>query len=272
MTLAVYIHRSTWLWLCIFTEVYDCACSHLHIGSPLYLCVCPQWIVYSLLTVCQGTSTGLGHQGTERDRYNFYQTRYTNCTLVNGNLEIVWLSERNYNLSFLKNIQEVTGYVIVVALAADKLPLYSLRIIRGKDLFEHQNKYYSLYVALNYRPGGRQGLKYIYFTSLHGESTLTFANLLNRETTFLELGEVRMMFPSSIPHITSRLFSQVPTWLICGQGLCIAWKVMLQLPLTAGAWLSRQCLKNTGQGLRSKASGKLVVKEYRLLRNDRNNA
>jgi len=45
-------------------------------------------------------------------RYNRYREMYTNCTTVNGNLEITHLvgpGNQTFNLDFLQNIREVTS-------------------------------------------------------------------------------------------------------------------------------------------------------------------
>lgn len=121
--------------------------------------------------VCRGSSTGLAHVGMAHERYEMYRKSYTNCTYIDGNLELVFLGEPSgkdpYDLSFLQNIREITGYVLIVANYADYIPLTSLRIIRGRTLFEHESKYYSLYVALNYKPQSTVGLKELWLTSLH---------------------------------------------------------------------------------------------------------
>jgi len=45
--------------------------------------------------------------------YRNLRDRYTNCTYVDGNLELTWLPNENLNLSFLDNIREVTGYILI---------------------------------------------------------------------------------------------------------------------------------------------------------------
>jgi len=100
-----------------------------------------------LCTVCYGTSFGLDH-GThgqsvepdpdlvatmgERDaitlaqvqaRYERYSEMYSNCTVVNGNLEIVFLigpGNQTFSLEFLRSIREVTTYIALV-LSCNKL-------------------------------------------------------------------------------------------------------------------------------------------------------
>ena len=135
-----------------------------------------------LFSVCLGTNTGLGHQGDEAHRYNNYKQRYTNCTFVDGNLELVFLDyEDNYDLSFLQDIKEVTGYVLIVGVHAQYVPLTNLRIIRGRTLFspergntEASNRY-SLYIALNYGKFSRTvGLQELRFKHLYGKCNSYF--------------------------------------------------------------------------------------------------
>ena len=60
--------------------------------------------------VCRGTDYGWGHSGMSRRRYDEYKRRYTNCTIVNGNLELVFLEDPpydQYDLSFLSSIRSV---------------------------------------------------------------------------------------------------------------------------------------------------------------------
>lgn len=131
-----------------------------------------QYACCTRFVVCRGSSTGLAHVGMAHERYEMYRKSYANCTYIDGNLELVFLGEPSgkdpYDLSFLRNIREITGYVLIVANYADYIPLTSLRIIRGRTLFEHESKYYSLYVALNYKPQSTVGLKELWLTALHG--------------------------------------------------------------------------------------------------------
>jgi Receptor L domain len=71
---------------------------------------------------------------------------------------------------------QVTGYVLIVGVHADVIPLTNLRIIRGQSLYkiEGSSRGYGLYIGQNYQPGVRGvGIKELQFTSLHG----TFAGL-----------------------------------------------------------------------------------------------
>jgi len=126
-------------------------------------------LVRCLWTVCRGTSLGLAHSV---GHYDQYRARYTNCTHVDGNLELVFLTNASYDLSFLQHIREVSGYLLIVVCYVDYIPLTSLRVIRGRTLYEYDGRYYSLYVANNYddrTPG--VGLRELRLTSLHGQST-----------------------------------------------------------------------------------------------------
>ncbi|XP_023379631.1 epidermal growth factor receptor-like [Pteropus vampyrus] len=69
-----------------------------------------------------------------------------NCEVVLGNLEITYM-QRNYDLSFLKTIQEVAGYVLIALNVAETIPLENLQIIRGNVLFENTH---ALSVLSNY--------------------------------------------------------------------------------------------------------------------------
>uniref|UniRef100_A0A3B4X3S7 Receptor protein-tyrosine kinase n=1 Tax=Seriola lalandi dorsalis TaxID=1841481 RepID=A0A3B4X3S7_SERLL len=88
-------------------------------------------------------------------QYRTLKKLYENCEVVMGNLEITSI-DRNRNLSFLKSIREVTGYVLVALNQFDYLPLENLRIVRGTKLYEDR---YALAIFLNYRRDGYYGLR-----------------------------------------------------------------------------------------------------------------
>lgn len=100
--------------------------------------------------------------------YEFYRAKYSNCTYVDGNLELVDL-DQNYNLSFLRDIHEVTGYVLIKSVMSEFLWLENLRIIRGQLLLSQGGRKYSLYVEDNHNDKGN-GLKELQLTSLHGKN------------------------------------------------------------------------------------------------------
>jgi len=103
-----------------------------------------------------------------------------------SNLELVHLYG-DHDLSFLENIREVHGYVLVAVCLANRLPLTSLRVIRGlvqwelpprtssssKTLEEEDGVGFSLYVAGNINTvpqpdGTMQGLRALELPALRG--------------------------------------------------------------------------------------------------------
>ena len=65
----------------------------------------------------------------------------------------------------------MTGYVLIVIVYAQKIPLTSLRIIRGRELYEWQGNYYSLYVAKNHKAESKDvGLMELQLVSLYGKN------------------------------------------------------------------------------------------------------
>uniref|UniRef100_A0A8C4P1I8 Receptor protein-tyrosine kinase n=1 Tax=Dicentrarchus labrax TaxID=13489 RepID=A0A8C4P1I8_DICLA len=109
------------------------------------------WFIY----FCPGTENKLSTLSDLDQQYRTLKKLYENCEVVMGNLEITSI-DRNRNLSFLKSIREVTGYVLVALNQFDYLPLENLRIIRGTKLYEER---YSLAIFLNYRRDGYYGLR-----------------------------------------------------------------------------------------------------------------
>ncbi|KAK9523950.1 hypothetical protein VZT92_017826 [Zoarces viviparus] len=106
-------------------------------------------------SVCPGTENKLSTLSDLEQQYRTLKKLYENCEVVMGNLEITSI-DRNRNLSFLKSIREVTGYVLVALNQFDYLPLENLRIVRGTKLYEGR---YSLAIFLNYRRDGYYGLR-----------------------------------------------------------------------------------------------------------------
>ncbi|XP_019489116.1 PREDICTED: receptor tyrosine-protein kinase erbB-4-like, partial [Hipposideros armiger] len=107
------------------------------------------------LTVCAGTENKLSSLSDLEQQYRALRKYYENCEVVMGNLEITSI-EHNRDLSFLRSIREVTGYVLVALNQFRYLPLENLRIIRGTKLYEDR---YALAIFLNYRKDGNFGLQ-----------------------------------------------------------------------------------------------------------------
>ena len=80
-----------------------------------------------------------------------------------------WLS--TIALWLLQDIREITGYLLIVTVYADVIPLTSLNIIRGRTLFDHAGRNYSIFISNNFMPGpqsGGVGLRELQLPSLHG--------------------------------------------------------------------------------------------------------
>ncbi|XP_036838350.1 receptor tyrosine-protein kinase erbB-4 isoform X2 [Oncorhynchus mykiss] len=126
---------------------------------PLCLrCLLISFVVFRPSTaqsVCPGTENKLSTLSDLDQQYRTLKKHYENCEVVMGNLEITSI-DRNRNLSFLKSIREVTGYVLVALNQFDSLPLENLRIVRGTKLYEGR---YALAIFLNYRRDGFYGLR-----------------------------------------------------------------------------------------------------------------
>uniref|UniRef100_A0A8C7RCM1 Receptor protein-tyrosine kinase n=1 Tax=Oncorhynchus mykiss TaxID=8022 RepID=A0A8C7RCM1_ONCMY len=84
--------------------------------------------------------------GTVDDHYNNLVRMYSNCTVVLENLELTYIQDY-HDLSFLKSIQEVGGYVLIAVNKAAIIPLENLRLIRGHSLYDNK---YALAVMSNY--------------------------------------------------------------------------------------------------------------------------
>uniref|UniRef100_A0A8D3BR88 Receptor protein-tyrosine kinase n=1 Tax=Scophthalmus maximus TaxID=52904 RepID=A0A8D3BR88_SCOMX len=117
--------------------------------------LCTLFHLFTPDPVCPGTENKLSTLSDLDQQYRTLKKLYENCEVVMGNLEITSI-DRNRNLSFLKSIREVTGYVLVALNQFDYLPLENLRIVRGTKLYEGR---YALAIFLNYRRDGYYGLR-----------------------------------------------------------------------------------------------------------------
>lgn len=64
-------------------------------------------------TVCIGTNGRMSVPSNRQHHYRNLRDRFTNCTHVDGNLELTWLEDPKIDLDFLRHIREVTGYVLI---------------------------------------------------------------------------------------------------------------------------------------------------------------
>ncbi|XP_042199331.1 receptor tyrosine-protein kinase erbB-2 isoform X2 [Callorhinchus milii] len=112
--------------------------------------------------VCTGTDLRGKLSFSLEDHYYTLRKVYEHCQEVQGNLEITHL-QRHMDLSFLKNIQEVQGYVLIAHNEVDYVPLENLRIIRGTQLYLGR---YALSVFSNANRNGSAGLQALHMRNL----------------------------------------------------------------------------------------------------------
>nr|UPI11530.1 epidermal growth factor receptor isoform X1 [Mythimna separata] len=86
--------------------------------------------------ICIGTNGRMSVPSNRDTHYRNLRDRFTNCTYVDGNLELTWLKNETMDLSFLKYIREVTGYVLISHVNVRHIVLPQLQIIRGRTLFK----------------------------------------------------------------------------------------------------------------------------------------
>ncbi|XP_063315153.1 receptor tyrosine-protein kinase erbB-2 [Pelobates fuscus] len=125
--------------------------------------LCALFIQGALCTeVCTGTDMKLFRPSSQKIHYDTIRTLYNDCQVIHGNLEITYLKNDD-DVSFLKDIKEVQGYVLIAYNLLNYLPLENLRIIRGTQLYEDL---YSLVVIYNSDDEGKSGLQELRFRSL----------------------------------------------------------------------------------------------------------
>ncbi|NWY99564.1 ERBB2 kinase, partial [Loxia curvirostra] len=105
--------------------------------------------------VCTGTDMKLLRPSSPESHYETLRHLYQGCQVVQGNLELTYLPA-DADTSFLKDIKEVQGYVLIAENRVSGLELQSLRIIRGTQLFQER---YALAVLGNAGPAGTPGLR-----------------------------------------------------------------------------------------------------------------
>ena len=113
-----------------------------------------------MVTVCLGTDYGINHAHHEEpwQRYQMYRKMFTNCTYVDGNLEILFLEgDYLYDMSFLQVYTANSSFFVVTKAAInyfDKL-LYNVVIFLGRLLLVDLIKW----VKSNVRPYVRPSTK-----------------------------------------------------------------------------------------------------------------
>ncbi|MGH0157636.1 UNVERIFIED_CONTAM: hypothetical protein FKN15_077699 [Acipenser sinensis] len=131
--------------------------------------------------VCAGTENKLSTLSDLEQQYRTLRKYYENCEVVMGNLEIT-IIDRNRDLTFLRSIREVTGYVLVALNQFEYLPLENLRIIRGTKLYEER---YALAIFLNYRKDSNVGLRELGLMNLTEDSPDSRFEERQGESTYL---------------------------------------------------------------------------------------
>lgn len=106
---------------------------------------------FFVFTVCIGTNGRMSVPSNRDHHYRNLKDRFTNCTYVDGNLELTWLQDENFDLSFLQYIREVTGYVLISHVDIKRIVLPRLQIIRGRTLFKMnvRDEQFALIVTLS---------------------------------------------------------------------------------------------------------------------------
>uniref|UniRef100_A0A8C7SMC7 Receptor protein-tyrosine kinase n=1 Tax=Oncorhynchus mykiss TaxID=8022 RepID=A0A8C7SMC7_ONCMY len=112
--------------------------------------------------VCQGITNRFSLLGSKEGHYLNMVKTYSNCTIVLENLEVTHM-EDHHDLSFLRSIQEVGGYVLIALNTANRIPLDNLRIIRGHTLY---NDGFALAVLMNHNKSMGAGTTELPLTSL----------------------------------------------------------------------------------------------------------
>ncbi|XP_059177198.1 epidermal growth factor receptor-like isoform X2 [Physella acuta] len=119
---------------------------------------------------CYGTTVGLGYSGTLEFHYHHLKKRYAGCTHIHGNLELTNLVDPklNYDLSFLKSIRYVSGYILIgLVTEVEIIPFDSLEVIRGNNTYSIMGDEYSLVVVLSSRNDEKStGLKELHLPQL----------------------------------------------------------------------------------------------------------
>uniref|UniRef100_A0A8C9VK47 Receptor protein-tyrosine kinase n=1 Tax=Scleropages formosus TaxID=113540 RepID=A0A8C9VK47_SCLFO len=125
--------------------------------------MCSRWLSIFCDRVCLGTDMKLALPSSLENHHRILKLLYTGCQVVHGNLEITHL-HGTPDLSFLQDIAEVQGYVLISHVSVDVIPLDNLRIIRGSQLY---NSSYALAVLDNtVKSAGGPGLRELRMKSL----------------------------------------------------------------------------------------------------------
>ncbi|KAJ7313588.1 hypothetical protein JRQ81_005105 [Phrynocephalus forsythii] len=122
------------------------------------------WSGVGCTEVCTGTDMKLQRPSSPENHHATLLRLYEHCQVVQGNLEITHLPAYA-DTSFLKDIREVQGYVLIAKNHVRRLQLNSLLIIRGTQLYEEK---YALAVLDNIDSQENEGLQELGMLKLTG--------------------------------------------------------------------------------------------------------
>lgn len=81
-----------------------------------------------MYSVCIGTTGRMSVPSNREHHFQNLRDRYSNCTYVDGNLELTWIENKDVDLTFLQNIREVTGYVLISHVDVKRIVLPNLQV------------------------------------------------------------------------------------------------------------------------------------------------
>ena len=92
---------------------------------------------FNSIPVCIGTTGRMSVPNNRDHHYRNLRDRYSNCTYVDGNLELTWLQDEKLDLSFLQHIREVSGMVLCIRLTSMSCALAYFAFVSCSD-FQYQ--------------------------------------------------------------------------------------------------------------------------------------
>jgi len=114
------------------------------LGPLLWLCGVILLPALVHARVCSGTNNGMSRVGqTTEASYNYYERVFSGCTRVDGNVEITHIDHQFSRsregdpsfFSFLRQIEEIRGYLLIYRVRVGYLPFDNLKVIRGQSLY-----------------------------------------------------------------------------------------------------------------------------------------
>ncbi|OAF71775.1 hypothetical protein A3Q56_00456 [Intoshia linei] len=91
---------------------------------------------------CAGTSNGNAYIYDD-DNYNYYKKLWINCISVNGNVELINVTNVNGTINYLSSLIEIKGYLSIRFVNVLRINLSNLVAIRGNYLYDSNAIYVS---------------------------------------------------------------------------------------------------------------------------------